>query len=58
MKKSNRPVQTVKNKHPDYENLPAGIKVVLTEKEYSWLGGEERDRTIDRETQPDMDVIE
>lgn len=43
--------------HPDYENLPASIKDVHTEKQFAWLGTE-RDRVIERETQPDMDYSE
>lgn len=38
--------------------MPAGIRLIMTEREYAWLGQEERDRAVDRETQPDMDVIE
>lgn len=44
--------------HPDYEGLPEGIKATLTQTEYNWLGDEERGRLMERETQPDMDVIE
>lgn len=59
MKKSRtQGIQSNRNKHPDYDNLPAGIKLALSEKEYAWLGQEERGRTMERETQPDMDVVE
>lgn len=57
-KPSRHGAQTVRDKHPDYENMPAGIRLIMTEREYAWLGQEERDRAVDRETQPDMDVIE
>lgn len=44
--------------HPDYAGLPDGVKLRHTEKEFAWLGDEERARIIERETMPDMDVIE
>lgn len=43
--------------HPDYEDLPASIKLLHSPKEYAWLGTE-RNRIIERETQPDMDYTE
>jgi len=42
---------------PEYDNLPEAIKLVHTKEQYKWLG-EERHRIIERETQPDDEVIE
>lgn len=44
--------------HPDYDNLPESIKAVHSQAGYAWLGNEERARVIERETQPDYDVVE
>jgi hypothetical protein len=43
--------------HPDYDGLPESIKMIHTPQQFAWLGTE-RDRVIDRECQPDMDVTE
>ena len=43
--------------HPDYEGLPESIKLIHTPQQYAWLG-EERNRIVERETMPDMDVTE
>ena len=44
--------------HPDYEGLPESVKMNHTPAGYAWLGDEERARAVERETQPDYDVIE
>jgi hypothetical protein len=43
--------------HPEYEQLPESVKHLYTPQQYAWLGTE-RDRVIERETQPDMDYSE
>ena len=43
--------------HPDYDSLPESIKMRHSPKEYAWLG-DERLRIVERETQPDFDVVE
>jgi hypothetical protein len=43
--------------HPEYQTLPDSIKSLHSAKEYAWLGTE-RDRLVERETQPDMDYTE
>lgn len=43
--------------HPEYDSLPESIKMLHTPQQYMWLG-EERNRIIERETQPDWDVTE
>ena len=43
--------------HPDYDQLPEAIKMVHTAEGFAWLGSE-RNRVIERETQPDFEVIE
>ena len=43
--------------HPDYDSLPDSIKLEHTAQGFAWLGSE-RNRIIERETQPDYDVIE
>lgn len=43
--------------HPEYEALPESIKLIHSPIEFMWLGTE-RERVIDRETQPDMDYTE
>ena len=43
--------------HPDYEGLPESIKLEHTAQGFAWLGSE-RNRIIERETQPDYDVVE
>lgn len=43
--------------HPEYDGLPESIKLIYTPKQFAWLG-EERNRIVERETMPDMDVIE
>jgi hypothetical protein len=43
--------------HPEYQTLPESIKSLHSPKEYAWLGTE-RDRLVERETQPDMDYTE
>jgi hypothetical protein len=45
------------SQHPEYEGLPESIKLIHSPKEFAWLG-EERNRVIERETQPDMDYSE
>lgn len=45
------------NQHPDYDQLPEAIKMVHSHKQFMWLGSE-RQRVVERETQPDMDVTE
>lgn len=44
--------------HPDYDGLPEAIKMVHSPQSFAWLGDEARARVIERETMPDMDVIE
>ena len=39
--------------HPDYENLPEGIKLLYTSEEYAWLSDEEKTTLEDRETLPE-----
>lgn len=39
--------------HPDYEALPEIIKAMYSEREYAWLGAEERGRLIERECIPE-----
>ena len=46
-----------RTEHPEYEALPESIKMLHSPQSFMWLG-EERLRVIERETQPDMDVIE
>lgn len=43
--------------HPDYDQLPESIKLIHSPEQYKWLGSE-RLRIIERETQPDLEVIE
>lgn len=43
--------------HPEYEGLPESIKACHTAQQFAWLG-EERNRIVERETMPDMDVTE
>ena len=43
--------------HPDYDQLPESIKLIHSPEQYKWLGSE-RLRIIERETQPDFEVIE
>jgi hypothetical protein len=43
--------------HPEYDELPESIKLVHSPEGYKWLGSE-RLNVIERETQPDFDVIE
>jgi len=50
--------QRVTVSHPDYDALPEGVKLLMTPKEHAWLGDEERNRIIERECMPDMDVTE
>lgn len=42
---------------PEYDSLPASIKLIHTPEQYKWLGSE-RERILERETMPDWDVIE
>ena len=44
--------------HPDYEGLPESVKMNHSPAGYAWLGDEEKARAVERETQPDYDVIE
>lgn len=43
--------------HPEYDVLPESIKLVHSPEGYKWLGSE-RHNVIERETQPDSEVIE
>lgn len=43
--------------NPEYDSLPESLKLIHSEREYEWLG-EEKYRILERETQPDYDVIE
>jgi len=47
----------VSTQHPDYDSLPESIKLVHSPEGYKWLGSE-REYVIERETQPDFDVVE
>ena len=39
--------------HPDYENLPASVKAIVTPAEHAWLGRENRNNLIQELTMPD-----
>jgi len=39
--------------HPDYEDLPASVKAVVTPAEHAWLGRENRNNLIQELTMPD-----
>ena len=43
--------------NPEYDMLPESIKMVHSPEGYKWLGSE-KNRVIERETQPDWDVTE
>jgi hypothetical protein len=43
--------------HPEYDELPESVKMVHSPEGYKWLGSE-RMNVIERETQPDYEVIE
>jgi len=51
-------IQKTKATHPDYKELPEFIKYAYTEEQYAWLTDEGRARLLERETQPEWDVIE
>jgi hypothetical protein len=40
--------------HPDYQNLPEGIKADLSEKDYAWLDDESRRNLIRDMTNPEV----
>lgn len=39
--------------HPDYEKLPEGVKMCMTEKEYCWLSDSEKLNIVDQFTMPE-----
>jgi hypothetical protein len=40
--------------HPDYEKLPEGVKMCMTEKEYCWLSDSEKLTIVDQYTMPEV----
>lgn len=51
------PKQISLEEQDDYDKLPASIKALYSRRQWRWLG-DERDRVVTRETEPDWDVIE
>lgn len=47
----------VKGRMDEYDSLPESLKLIHTRQQWLWLG-EERNRAVSRETEPDQDVIE
>lgn len=43
--------------NPEYDALPEAVKMKHTPQQFAWLG-DERYRLLERETQPDFEVIE
>lgn len=43
--------------NPEYDALPEAVKMKHTPQQFAWLG-DERYRLVERETQPDFEVIE
>jgi len=41
----------------EYDSLPESIKLVHTKEQYAWLGSEKH-KVIERECNPDYDVVE
>lgn len=44
------------NTHPEYRELPAGIKTAVSEKEYSWMSEGQRQRLQDEFCMPEPEV--
>lgn len=49
--------QAMSDVHPEYDTLPESIKMIHPPNGFKWLG-DEKYRVIERETQPDYDVVE
>lgn len=52
-----RAAMAASTSNPEYDNLPESIKLVHSPEGYKWLGSEKY-HVIDRECQPDFEVIE
>jgi len=39
--------------HPEYDALPASIKLIYSAEEYAWLTDEQREGLMERETCPE-----
>lgn len=42
------------NKHPDYDRQPAAIKQLVTEREWCWMGREQRQNLQEELTNPEV----
>ena len=41
--------------HPDYDKLPECIRHTYTQKEFAWLGDDDRNRILETECYPEIE---